>query len=305
MTLELSSLVRAYARQPVPVERVALSGEREWLLHRLDRVYPYQCGNKGPKVFARLAALKAAGCTGVVTVGGAFSNHLHALAAIGAQLGLRTAAMVRGLDADLGNPTLADAARWGMTLRPVQRSCYAERGTQAFQRWVGAQFPGYAFIAEGACDDQGVAACEALARQLNLLGGDVLVVPVGTGATLTGLRRGLDEGVAILAADVVTHPDRRRDCLRALRVQWVDARFGGYGTVSDPLLSWLSRFFGRTGVLLDPLYNGKAAYWCDQQRLARVHLLHTGGVQGWRGLAARGRLHAHAGLHAASENLRF
>ncbi len=287
----------------IPHERIRLPSGKVIVVHRLDRCYPVGCGNKGPKLIPRLETLKANGVAGVVTIGGAFSNHVHALAALGASHGLDTAAVIRGTDAKLCNPTLSDARRWGMRVHTVDRKTYATRYDPAFRDRLEEQFPGFAFVQEGGNDADGEAACFDFAQNLAIEDGCTLVVPSGTGATAAGLARGLPSAITVMAADVVG--DNTAAPKPDGAPEQSDARFGGYGRVPDALLRWLARVYAETGVLFDPLYNGKAAYWCDQHHRDGLHLLHTGGLQGWRGFASQERLTAHPALEAVVAGLRY
>ncbi|MEM7378619.1 MAG: pyridoxal-phosphate dependent enzyme [Pseudomonadota bacterium] len=290
----------------MPRERLTLPGGAQLTVHRLDRCYPHHVGNKGPKLQARLAGLVASGVEAIVSVGGAYSNHLHALAATGHRLGLRTVGIVCGVHADLDNPTLRDAARWGMVIRRVDRATYARRASPVFVRWLARAYPAHTLIPEGGNDPAGVAACRALAPRLQLTDCRALVVPMGTGATVTGLRQGLSSARALVAANVVGAAGERSVASSiAGPLETVDAARAGYGRVDAPLLDFLARSYAQTGVLFDPLYSGKAAFWCAKAGCPQLHLLHTGGLQGWRGFAERGALARHPALAAAVANLRF
>ena len=86
----------------------------------------------------------------------------------------------------------------------------------------------------------------------------------------------------------------------------IDASDKGYGRLSPELIRSVETLYQREGILLDPLYNGKA--YSVAQALAEagesVHLLHTGGVQGWRGFANRGLLAPYPVLTQAVANMR-
>ncbi len=289
----------------VPIDVITLPSGRALTVHRLDRCYPVGCGNKGPKLIERLHEYVRRGDRGVVTVGGAFSNHVHALAALGHRMGVPTAAIIRGTDPDFDNPTLADARRWGMRLITVDRASYASRDSEPFRQWAAAQCPGFALVPEGGNDASSEAACAALAGQLAVPAGAALVVAAGTGATARGLARGFGSRVSVVAADVVGSDADGLVGSSPAAVRCVDARLNGYGRVTPAFLAWLSDTWEQTGVLFDPLYNGKAAYWIETAQCEGAHLLHTGGLQGWRGIAGRGQLAAYPLLQAAVSALRF
>lgn len=77
-----------------------------WVCH-LDTGLPEVSGNKCLKLKHHLVQVIQAGYRGVVTFGGAFSNHLSAVAASCNALGLKSAAYVRTDQLDPANPTLS------------------------------------------------------------------------------------------------------------------------------------------------------------------------------------------------------
>jgi 1-aminocyclopropane-1-carboxylate deaminase len=62
---------------------------------RLDLIDPLITGNKWFKLTHHFKAAKQAGATGVISLGGAHSNHLHALAAAGKRFGFPTVGLLR------------------------------------------------------------------------------------------------------------------------------------------------------------------------------------------------------------------
>ncbi len=79
---------------------------------RLDRLGGAAPGNKAFKLQPVLASAAAGGVGRVLSFGGPWSNHLHALAACGADRGLETVGFVRG--AEQATAMLEDARRWGL-----------------------------------------------------------------------------------------------------------------------------------------------------------------------------------------------
>jgi 1-aminocyclopropane-1-carboxylate deaminase len=73
----------------------------ELFLKREDLIDPEISGNKWRKVkYNALKALAQPRPCGLVTFGGSFSNHVAATAAVGARLGLKTLAFIRGTTLD-------------------------------------------------------------------------------------------------------------------------------------------------------------------------------------------------------------
>jgi len=115
---------------------------------RLDTLHPVMQGNKLFKLLAHLDCWQASGRTGLVTPGGCWSNHLHAVAWCGAQLGIRTTGLVRGYEQLPLTDTLRDCRDWGMELVFLDKQSYRRRYDADFQRYWAEQSQSY-FVAEG------------------------------------------------------------------------------------------------------------------------------------------------------------
>ncbi|NVK41968.1 MAG: pyridoxal-phosphate dependent enzyme [Oceanospirillaceae bacterium] len=301
----LAGLHGAVRLQPLPLRLYRRAGIEVSLL-RLDELHPQVSGNKLFKLSYNLAAAVAAGHRRVLSFGGAFSNHLHALAYAGRALGLETIGVVRGEPAYADNPTLRDASEWGMHLHFVDRQAYRHKTSEQFLTALRARFGDFFLIGEGG---RGELALKGCGQILECLGPDVLArtdligLAVGTGSTLAGLisaRPGhcrllgfpVLKGAEFLYSDVrdqlqqagVSDPGGWRLCL--------DAHEGGYGRVSPQLAAFVPSFERETGILLDPVYTGKMLLGFNRLVAAggvpagtAVVLVHTGGMQGVRGMA--------------------
>ena len=89
-------------------------------------------GNKSFKLRDYLNQARRLGVTRLLSFGGAWSNHLHALAAVGHESGFETVAIVRGDAAAEQTGTLADAQPLGMRVIIVSPSEYRRRNEFAY-----------------------------------------------------------------------------------------------------------------------------------------------------------------------------
>src|SRR5690606_5740570 len=97
----------------------------ELALLRLDLVDPLLSGNKWYKLAPHLTEARRLGAPGLISLGGAHSNHLHALAAAGARFGLASVGLLRGEPQD--TPTVRDLAAFGMRLHWLGYAGYRQR----------------------------------------------------------------------------------------------------------------------------------------------------------------------------------
>ena len=276
------------------------------LLLRDDLTHPELPGNKWRKLKYNLLAARAKGHDTILTFGGAYSNHLAAVAAAGRLHGFRTVGVVRGEAHHPLNPTLTQATADGMELRYLDRTAYRQKQDFTFLasllREVG---PAY-IVPEGGSNTLALPGCAELVVELEAQTAfDTLCVACGTGGTLAGLLTGLGgrkqavgfaalKGGSFLQEEVAA---LTRAATGATYTNWslqTDYHFGGYASFSAELMAFIRAFQQRHGVLLDPLYTGKLLFGVldlvEQDYFASgstVVAVHTGGLQGWQGFRQR------------------
>jgi 1-aminocyclopropane-1-carboxylate deaminase len=96
-------------------------------LKRDDLIHPELPGNKWRKLKYNLVAARKQGHTRLLTFGGAFSNHIRAVAAAGRYFGFATVGVIRGEAHEPLNESLRYAVSRGMTLTYMDRSTYRRK----------------------------------------------------------------------------------------------------------------------------------------------------------------------------------
>ena len=265
--------------------------------------HPVVSGNKIRKLEYLLPVLKSGSSLGVVSFGGIYSNHIHALAWLCKVYEVPLHLMVRahtGLRKGEFSPTLRDVSNWGAEvhfLSPTDYRCHTQ--DDHLEYWQ-SRFPGYAIVPEGGSHGSALKGIGSMVSEVydDLSHPDVWICPVGTGATLAGIVRHAQPDQLVLGISALKASNLDKNILHRWDLtsypNWTVAHqwhFGGYGHVRTELIRFIHEFYQTTDILLDPLYNGKAMYALDQyisSRLitpqSRVVFLHTGGLQGWRGL---------------------
>lgn len=270
---------------------------------RLDGIHPSISGNKWFKlrpVLQRACRLDQP----ILSFGGAWSNHIHSLAWAGYRLGLKTVGVIRGEAEYADNAMLRDAQRWGMHLHFVSRGEYRLRHDPEYHQVLQRSLGPALIVPEGGSALESVRSVSDVWRVPALASAecDVLVTAVGTGATLSGLVAGRPQGVDVLGVPVLKHDQRLvesvQSWLSALAVDpnagWAllpEGHGGGYARVPAELARMIAEVECRFDLPLDPVYTGKAFMALFRQvvgggiaRGSRVILLHTGGMQGRRGM---------------------
>lgn len=270
--------------------------EIELFIRREDLIHPLISGNKFRKLKYNLQYAIENGIRGVLSFGGAYSNHIAALSAAGKLNGIKTVGVIRGDELSnsfFSNPTLAFAFSQGMEFDFVSREDYRRKNTSEFMAYLEQKYPGYYIIPEGGSNMLAVKGCEEILLEDDDVY-DYVVAPVGTGGTLAGLIRSSRMhqtivGVPVLKGDFLNN-DIRMFVGEKVFVLFEEYNFGGYAKVNDHLINFINDFTDSYGVPLDPIYTGKMMFAIKDQILkgyfkpkSKVLAIHTGGLQGIEG----------------------
>lgn len=278
-------------------------------LKRDDLLHPTIQGNKWRKIQPALQQIQEKNLPGILTFGGPFSNHLHAVAAAGSAFDFKTVGIVRGTAVDFNNPTLLDARNNGMALHAVPKKDFDTKGPMTQD--IIAQYANFLYLPEGGATPEAATHCKQLAveiqQQLTETNTTVfqqplfLAIPAGTGCTAAGLAAGWpspDTTVLVFpAAGYGVDLAALQDLLPELKQPKPDIRFvqdyiqGGFAKMSPELRAFVDDFKNSTSILLDPIYTSKMMFGIFDllkkqyfPENAVIVAVHTGGLQGWRGV---------------------
>lgn len=304
---QLLTAAAAVPLQQATTARLTRAGIELWV-RRDDLLDLELSGNKFYKLFFNLQCARAQGFSRLISFGGAYSNHLHALAAAAKRYGFSALGVIRGERPAQLSPTLSDAEAWGMQLVFISRAEY-DRKTEA--DWLAALQACYGvsyLIPEGGANLEGARGMQLLGQALELqTQGDYTAacIPVGTGTSLAGLAAGIGPDKKALGFSVLKGEGGLvRDIANAYRQltpaasseagNWrLISGFHAGGYAKKPgigLFDFWRGFEQETAIPLDPVYTIKMfwgihslaqlGYWPRGSRLVAVH---SGGLQGRRG----------------------
>ena len=106
----------------------------ELFLKREDNIHPFISGNKYRKLKYNIEEAEKSGLKTLLTFGGAYSNHIAAVAFAGKEFGFKTIGIIRGeelKDKISENPTLLFAETCGMQFKFVSREAFREKHTDS------------------------------------------------------------------------------------------------------------------------------------------------------------------------------
>jgi 1-aminocyclopropane-1-carboxylate deaminase len=291
----------------------------EVLIRRDDLIDEHLSGNKFYKLFYNLHAAKALGHSQLLSFGGAYSNHIYALAAAARTYGFNAIGVIRGERPRLLSPTLQDAEAWGMKLHFVSRTVYRERESTELLAHLRTCYGDFFEIPEGGANSLGIQGAHVLGAAIyQQVKSDYTSVCLacGTANTLAGVAAGLYQDTATnLSAGKVLGFSVLKDSAnsesnseislghRIIAHQKMIAcdapnwrlisgfHGGGYGKkLPLDMRQFMREFEQEFELQLDPVYTVKMCWGVKQllsqhywPRGSRVILIHTGGLQGRRG----------------------
>jgi len=279
-----------------PIHDIAIKnyGNELWI-KRDDLLHPVISGNKWRKLKYILNQALALESHTLISMGGAYSNHLHALAYIGHKLGLNTIGFIRGEQIKL-TPTLKDMQDWGMVLNYISRTDY--RSLRQYKNCY--DFPdiqvGHYWIPEGGSQVLALQGVTELVGEIDIAF-DHICVACGTGTTLAGIIKAVPDSVRVTGIAVLKNADFLvadvENLVGSHRNNWEinnDYHFGGFAGINEELMTFINNFQLKHKIQLEPVYTGKLLYaiydlmkkgfFKSSQCIVAVH---TGGLQGNRG----------------------
>ncbi|MFL5741059.1 MAG: 1-aminocyclopropane-1-carboxylate deaminase/D-cysteine desulfhydrase [Flavisolibacter sp.] len=265
---------------------------------RLDLVHPLVSGNKWFKLKYYLEDAAQQQKKIIASYGGAWSNHIHALAAACNSFGFQSIGIIRGERSETLSPTLQDAEAMGMKLYFLSREEYRIKKIPSD---LANEFDPdeIYFIPEGGYGNLGARGASEILTRVETKSYTHILCAVGTGTTLAGLIRtnnGTQEliGISVLKNNHSIEEEISSLLPIELRHRYKifhDYHFGGYAKCNNELLRFMKEWERETAIPLDFVYTAKLFYAVSDllqknyfPENSKILLIHTGGLQGNRGL---------------------
>ena len=275
---------------------------------RLDKIHSEISGNKWFKLKYYLEKAKQTNKHTLVSFGGAYSNHLLALAATAHIHGLHSIGLIRGERPSLLSHTLIAAKEYGMKLLFLPRSTFdlkkrtgfLDSWTENFTDLTVETIQNSLLIPEGGAGIEGLRGSEEILSFVPQENYTHICTAVGTGTTMAGLINSSQPDSKIIGISVLKGT---RD-LEPLDISWIkdqskianvqmvhDYHFGGYAKYNTVLTGFMNTTYAESGIPTDFVYTGKLLFAVISMAVmklfppgSRILVLHTGGLQGNRSL---------------------
>ncbi len=282
---------------------------------RDDLIHPIVSGNKWRKLKYLLKSINSRGFQSVASMGGRYSNFMHALAYVCHLLDWRCELFIRGHAGQQPTPTMIDCQKWGAKITLVDRETF---------RRLRDKSPTLAddvyWISEGALQLESTGGVAEIISELEEPY-DYIVIASATGTSVAGLVRGCEN---INSGSQVTHeskskvnlelslkPDSKSRDTKILGISVVnnqqqqindinqrlgvksnawqlidDYQFGGFAKKNDNLTTFCFWFEKQYKIKIEPVYTGRSFYAVFDlmnkkffRANSKILLVHCGGLQ--------------------------
>lgn len=273
-------------------QKITLAIKREDLSH------PFVSGNKLSKLKYNIIESKIENKKTLLTFGGAYSNHIAAVAFAGKENNFQTIGIIRGeeLESKINeNPTLYFAQKNGMQLEFITREAYKNKNQNSFLENLKSKYGDFYLIPEGGTNQLAVKGCEEILADEDSEF-DFICTCVGTAGTIAGIINSAKPHQKILGFSALKGVvfDEEIHKFAPKKNNWKiidDYNFGGYGKVTHELITFINVFYQKYKIPLDPIYTGKLLfgvidlinknYFLEN---SKILVIHTGGIQGVEGM---------------------
>lgn len=262
---------------------------------RTDLIHPVISGNKWFKLRFYLDEAVKKGYKTIGSFGGAYSNHIVALAAAAKMSGLASIGIIRG-EAD-DSPTLQEARELGMKIKAVSRESFKDREEiiQSFPKQNEIYW-----VEEGGYGMQGARGAATILSAMDCSGFTHILCACGTGTMAAGLIMGAADHQKIIGISVLKNNKTLEKSIAGLlpdalhrKIHCIhDYHFGGYAKHPVQLIDYMNDFYQRTHIPSDIVYTSKLFYAAEDliqkgyfEETANILLIHSGGLQGNRSLS--------------------
>lgn len=272
------------------------------IVKRDDLEHPIYGGNKFRKLKYNIDFIKQHQVKKVLTFGGAFSNHIAAMAYAGNKFGFQTIGIIRGdelnnqkMENIQHNKTLRQAKQHGMIINFASRENYKRKYDPDYWEELRNEFGDVLIIPEGGSNELALKGCNEIVTEIDTAF-NYIIVPVGTGTTLLGIAQALQQHQKAIGIEVYKNKVSSIDQLEFLKHQNFEMNFNniilknyafnGYGKSNEVLNFFCDSFTKEYQIPIEPIYTGKMFYGLFDlaekgffEKGSNIIALHTGGLQ--------------------------
>lgn len=266
--------------------QLPIGNEMDLHVLRLDKIHPVISGNKWFKLKYHLENFSKKDYTGILTFGGAWSNHIIATACACSMYNIKSVGIIRGEKPKSLSPTLQLAEEYGMQLEFLSRETYSQKSNPDLLNYFLQLYPNFYAIPEGGSGKDGEKGMAEILKVVDLKLYTHILCAIGTGTMFRGITSIISPTQTLFGVYVLKGFEQS-NFAEANQMTTSDYHFGGYAKQSLTLINFMNDFYERTGITTDFVYTGKLFFAVEDlikkntfQKGSKLLVIHSGGLQG-------------------------
>jgi len=282
----------------LPIQSIlSFSPSQKVDLLRLDLLHPIVSGNKFYKLRYYIEIALEKEVSTVASFGGAFSNHIVALAFTAKEAGLKSIGYIRTNEDEAITPSLKEAKAYGMELVYLGRTDFQSKKASILQ--LSEMNTDCYFIDEGGYGAIGAKGAATILTENDTAHYDYIVCAVGTGTMLAGIINAANPHQKIIGIPVLKNEGSIENEINALLLDKNSNSYtllhqfhqGGYAKTNPTMIDFMNKLWDAEKIPTDIVYTSKLLFGVEQlikenffDKDASVLVIHSGGLQGNRSL---------------------
>lgn len=284
---QLKAFISNHLNLPSPLQQI------EWdslgiplFVKRDDLIHTVISGNKWRKLYGHLETFKGGQFDGIVSMGGAYSNHLHAMSHICFHLKIPCVCLIYNQGSVEQTVTISDCLKWQSKCISITRS-YASQLRMLNENFIRFEAKNFMWVPEGGGGAAGLIGIQKLVAELPEdfdQAENLILCGCGTGTTIRGL---LDHTNHVKIASKRVVRSAVYDFENHPRILWLDGNIPHkFSKLDAELELFINEFQEQQRILLDRIYTGPLLKAFSNEHslhsFRKILFIHTGGLQGNR-----------------------
>jgi len=282
----------------LPIQSIlSFSPSQKVDLLRLDLLHPIVSGNKFYKLRYYIEIALEKEVSTVASFGGAFSNHIVALAFTAKEAGLKSIGYIRTNEDEAITPSLKEAKAYGMELVYLGRTDFQSKKASILQ--LSEMNTDCYFIDEGGYGAIGAKGAATILTENDTAHYVYIVCAVGTGTMHAGIINAANPHQKIIGIPVLKNEGSIENEINALLLDKNSNSYtllhqfhqGGYAKTNPTMIDFMNKLWDAEKIPTDIVYTSKLLFGVEQlikenffDKDASVLVIHSGGLQGNRSL---------------------
>jgi 1-aminocyclopropane-1-carboxylate deaminase len=269
------------------ISKIADTNFNNLSMLRLDEIHPILAGNKWFKIKNAIAYCLQHNLKGIISFGGNYSNHLHALSHACSLYNLQSIGIVNGFKNELlQTPTIQDALSYGMQLHLGGFNAYKKTPADLAILLPTINLNDFYIMPMGGNDALSILGAQDIYDFIPATTNEIWV-SAGSGTTALALYNKMPTHQTLHIVTPFKQNDMLQNLFNKANVKIHNFNLAGnFGKQNEALVIFINSFNKKHHIMLDHVYTSNMMFFLFEYykefQQQQIMAIHTGGLQGNR-----------------------